>query len=32
MKVLHRKIKEQKHEMEVLLNSTVEICMKWSKP
>jgi hypothetical protein len=32
MKVLHIKIKEQKHKMKVLLNSKVEICTKRSKP
>jgi hypothetical protein len=28
MRVLHIKIKEQKHKMRVLLNSKVEICIK----
>jgi hypothetical protein len=32
MKVLHQKIKEQKHKMRVLLNFSVEIGIKWKKP
>jgi len=32
MKVLHIKIKKQKHKMRVLLNSRVKICTKRSKP
>jgi hypothetical protein len=28
LKVLHKKIKKQRHKMKVLLNSNVEICIK----
>jgi hypothetical protein len=31
MKVLHRKIKKQKHKMKVLPNFSIEICIKWDK-
>jgi hypothetical protein len=32
MRVLHKKIKEQKHKIRVLLNSRVEICIKKENP